>query len=737
MDTARQERPPMSVFFFHKATTHPTIMNHNLRTLLTAALAACSTLLPAQNLFDRLAMEGVDFVGSVTYGLVDSYTAMDAGYYSFNYETRYQANKTTALHKALVAGGCTYHDGKVYAAEYDDAQQLSSQKPMWRIYDAQTFTLLSERELEDGCVSTTQSLAYDPTTDRIYGINRSYTATYLVSIDPETGAPTRVGNDFERADANGNAYRYAALTVDTSGRLYCVYMKNENDGNGEQVDRWYLAKVRKSDGKFATVGEITMQNLLDGDTFINDTRDQALFCNTQTGKMYWVFGSSSMELYSEYTCIAEMNTTTAVASLVAYVSKPVLLSGAFFREPAALAPGVVTDFAYLAESDGALRGQLQFRLPSTAYDGSTLSGQLSYWVVEGEDTLLSGKAEAGSLITSDMLDLENGEYNVEIATRNDAGRSPAVKRSFFVGYDTPTACRNITLTADGLTTTLTWDAPTVGQSGAVIDASKLTYNVVRYPGETSVATGITERSFSETHPEDMTRYVYLVTPVIGTLKGTSAYSNNLIVGTPLDVPYGGAFTGPADMINYYTILDANGDSNSWRYDTSSASAVYLYSATTAADDWLIAPPINYQAGHTYVLTFEAHSALEDYPERLTVCFGDARTPESLGEELLHIESVPTPSSSDDKNTYELEFTVSTDGVYYYAFHVTTDAYHGNLFLSTISVRDKDDTSGISGVEQNAGSEQQTFDLNGRRTPSLRQGVNIVRTTTGTRKVVVR
>lgn len=664
-------------------------MNYLYRTFFAIVALCFSLYAGAQDLFGRMAMEGVDIVGAITYGKYDSYTTLEPGYYSFNYETSYQAHRTNCLLSATVAGGCCYHDGKVYACEYDDGAHLTEQRPMWRIYDGKTLEELDAYELEDGCVSTTKSLTYDPTTDKIYGINRSYSETYLVCIDPATGTPTKVGESFD------SKYRYAALGCDKTGKLYILYMEQVNDEVGVQQDVWYLAKVRKSDGKFAKVGEIKMEGLLDGDSYINDTRAQALFCNYNTGKMYWIFGSSSMTLYSEYSCIAELETTTATATLKAYTSKLVLVSGAFFREPLDKAPGVISDFSFIPDAEGSTNGKLQFTPPSTAYDGTTLDSPVTVTVAEGSDTLVNAVCEPGVPYTSDELELENGAYTVSVTASGDGGEGPTVTRKFFVGYDLPTACTNITLTADSLTTTLTWDAPTIGQNGAPLNKENLTYTVVRYPYEVTVATGLKECRFEETHPSDMTRYVYLVTANDGEKVGKSAYSNNLIVGTPLDVPYGGAWTGPADMINYYTIIDANKDNNSWKYDATKNSAIYGYSTTEDADDWLISPPINYQKDHTYILSFEAHSAMLDYPETMEVCFGNARTPQAMDSLMLYIEEVPVPLTSDSKNMYSLEFTVPADGVYYYGFHCMTPKYHGNLFLSEVSVTDKDAPSGIS------------------------------------------
>lgn len=71
-------------------------------TLLTAALTQSVN---AQELFGRLADEGVDIVGSVTYGKKNSYDAMTQGYYRFSYDNRFQAQLTEPLREAIVSGG--------------------------------------------------------------------------------------------------------------------------------------------------------------------------------------------------------------------------------------------------------------------------------------------------------------------------------------------------------------------------------------------------------------------------------------------------------------------------------------------------------------------------------------------------------------------------------------------------------------------------------------------------------
>lgn len=628
----------------------------------------------AQETFPRISMEGVDLVGAITWGRLDEYEQLTPGYYTFRHDDNMKPDKMNILHQATVSGGCVFHDGKIYSNEYEDDYKVHEQKPKWRIYDAETFALLSETELKDNCESTSYSLTYDPVSDKIYGFLSTYSETFLVEVNPVNG-------DMKRLTVLDRDCQYYALACNKKGILYCTY----RDKSKEQI---FLAKIRKNDGKLAIVNKMEGEDLLPGDLFVNMNYPQALFFNNSNGKLYWIFGSSSMYLCKEYTAIMEINTASAKAKQVAYIPEQFFISGAYLMEPHQKAPAVVSDFQFIPEAVGSLKGKLQFNLPDKAYDGSALQSALSVEVREGERVIVKETAESGKLFTSELLEFTNDMHEVEILVSNENGKSPVIKRKFYVGYDVPRACQNIRLVSDGLTTTLTWDPPVEGMHGAPINTEHYTYKVVRYPYEVTVAENTKERVFIEEHPQDMTRYVYAVIPYDGTRKGRSAFSNNLIVGTPLDVPYGGIFRDAADMINYYTILDSNHDRSSWSYDKNTAAAFYTFNEVNDADDWLISPPINYKKGKQYILKFKSYSWSPDYPEAMEVRFGEARTPEAQDNLLLTLSQIPAATEDSPVKEYSVDFSVDKDGVYYYSFHAISPAFSGYLFVFDIRVQEK-------------------------------------------------
>ncbi len=647
------------------------------------ALLTATVAVQAQEYFQRLSMEGVELIGAVTWGKVDEFTYMDAGYYEFSYDNKFSPDKTAPLYRATPLGGCAYHDGKIYSCEYTALNQKV--KPMWRIYDAKTFKLLSEHQLKDNCESTTTCITYDPTTGNMYGLLETFTETFLVKINPETGDMERVGEMLDYLTYT----KYLAIACSPTGTIYCTYLNRNTDAIS-------LGKFRKSTGQVSLVKGISATNLLPGDSFINGAYEQSLFFNNATGKMYWMFQGSSAMLYKEVTQIYEVNPTTADAVMVAYTEDQLQGPGAFFLEPKLEAPAIIENFAWTPNAVGSCNGNISFSIPTQTYGAKTLSGEVQYTVTLNGEEFCKGTATPGQKITKAAENMPNKWNEFKLTLANAAGDGPTVKREVFAGYGIPKAPANARLTADGLTTTLTWDAPTEGVGETVIKTSDLTYKVVRYPGEVTVADGITATEFTESHPEDMTRYVYTVSAKADGKTGRAAMSNNIIVGKPLDVPYLCTFFDAADMYNYFTILDSNGDSKTWMYDKDGQRALYFYSMENPADDWMISPAINYEKGKTYELAFRAMSSSSTYKEDLQVTFGNDKTPVAQTQLLVDLPQLTAQGEDGAEEPHKVQFTVPADGVYYFAFHAVSAKFREYIYLWDVAVNEVKPTA-ISSV----------------------------------------
>ena len=650
---------------------------------LTALLVLQAAAVKAQDYFEPISMEGVTLKGFINEAIINNQAVLDRGMYDFRYENRFEPMPADMQFEVYAAGGATYHDGKIYCNVFDGTRNLADQYPCWTIYDAVSYEKLDERELDDNCECTTKSIAYDPVTNKIYGVVKTFTEYFFVRIEPETGEMTQIG---ERMNYDK---KFVSLACNNKGVLYCIYIEGEDT---------YLAKIRKSDGKIANIGVITPKNLLKDDRLINFAYAQSLFFNNATGKLYWILPSSSIYLEMEYTAIMEVDTELATATLVSYIQKSLHVSGAYLDEPELSAPGIISDFSYSPLSSGGTSGILKMKMPETRYNGEKLTGSLTVSISENDIEIASIKGNPGDIVETENLEFTNEKHNVSICVTNEAGEDgPAIHRSFYAGWDVPAECQNIRLTSDGLKTMLTWDAPVKGMNGAPINTENYTYKVIRYPNEVIVAENYGGFTFEEEHPEDMTRYVYKVIPYDASHReGKAAFSNNLIVGTPLDVPYGGSFKDPRDFFNYYTILDANNDRYSWSYDANKNYAVYSYNWQQDADDWMLTPPINYKKGRTYTMSFKAYSSDVKYPEAMEVKWGSTRNPDDFSETLLELPEVPGLTENNEATEYNVEFTAPEDGIFYFGIHVFSPAYSGLLYIYDIIIDEKGNT-GIDDV----------------------------------------
>ncbi len=625
----------------------------------------------------RISMEGVELTAVFTQAQIDTYTLAEKGFYAVEHKNnQYTVSLRRPLHLMDLGGGCVYHNGRLYCNEYNYQSDYQFAKPVWKVLDSKTFETISADTLNTNCENTTIAMTYDVTSDKMFGFVRDYVDTWLVEINPENGQMKRM-----QSKALDYWKRYVAISCDDLGNLYAIYM-TEDYKTGDQ--KHYLSRINKTTGAIADIGEIQAANMLPEDILINMKYQQTMFFNNDTKKFYWLLCSSSMALGGQYVPMFEVDVVNCRVTLLTYIQDVYAISGTYFNEPMMKAPGIISDFEYESNELGSLEGVIKFKVPATSYDGNLMTTPVTYKLIEKDGLNIEGVAAAGETVELKVVSTQ-GIHNLDIQLSNEFGEGPVVVRAFLIGYDMPAAPENVALTDSALTTTLTWSAPKTGQNGQVYDVSKLRYDVVRYPEEITVASGITDTVFTEVHGEDLLRYYYVVYACNDTVRIQGVVSNAVVVGSPINPPYGGVFKVIGDMYNYYTILDENKDEYTWLYDSETGAAVYPYNWAQGANDWLISPPIRYDAGAPYQLVFSTFSSSYEYPESMLVTLGKTKTPEGQTDVLLDLPVVPAQEEDGSISTYTLDFTVPETGVYYYGFKAYSKEYQEYLFLYNIQL----------------------------------------------------
>ena len=192
--------------------------------LFVATFIGCANYAVSQEYFQRIASEGVEMYGLITFSPINQIDDMVPGLYKFGFDDKFKPNDNGVLFQKYIAGGGVYHNGKIYCNVYSNEANLPMQKPVWTILDAETYEVLYEKELQDNCQCTTTSLAYDITNNKIYGIVVDFTDSYLVEVDPETGDMHKVGGAMDRN------LRFKTLVSASNGMLYSTVIDTKDQG---------------------------------------------------------------------------------------------------------------------------------------------------------------------------------------------------------------------------------------------------------------------------------------------------------------------------------------------------------------------------------------------------------------------------------------------------------------------------------------------------------------------------
>lgn len=154
------------------------------------------------------------------------------------------------------------------------------------------------------------------------------------------------------------------------------------------------------------------------------------------------------------------------------------------------------------------------------------------------------------------------------------------------------------------------------------------------------------------------------------------------------------------------IYDANDDKSTFSFEKNSTSgsmaARYRY-GSVAADDYLVFPGMALEAGKTYKISIDAASYSPSYPERVEVLAGKEAKASKF--------DIPVIASTDIASKEYLtlsngEFTVSEDGVYYFAVHAISDADQFYLWIDNFSVKENDAAAPASVADLNVVADAQ-------------------------------
>lgn len=284
-------------------------------------------------------------------------------------------------------------------------------------------------------------------------------------------------------------------------------------------------------------------------------------------------------------------------------------------------PAAVSDLQVLPAPDGSASATVIFSMPSQSISGQYIDGQMNYRIYRNdeENAFRSGRGMAGEVIsnTDNNVAIGNVTYSVEIVNGQDVSGRASV--TTYVGPETPLPVTDLVVTTTAGSRTLSWTGPTMGEHGAVLDPSLISYVVTRYVNDepTVVADNLAANTYTDTYTSnDLCNIKYAVQAKYNNALSTPVTSSELTLGS-INLPFADSFAG-ASFGNVWTTEIVSGTFN-WQalesynsqfpriteaYDKDGGFAFYnSYSASNGQSARLITPPINAAGSVNPVIEF--------------------------------------------------------------------------------------------------------------------------------------
>lgn len=613
------------------------------------------------------------------------------GISSFYMDTPKQATLLKAYdYVAGMYAGATV-DGMFYGVEYKYATTgpTLSQFISYDTYSGK-YTVLGTYD-SDMAQMRFQDMTYDYTTNTMYllGFN---SGAKLYTVDLTTGAITQ---KLELSKSLGT------LACDKEGQLWAI------DQSG------YLCKVDKEKGTITQYQDLGLAGM---------GVLQSMDFDRSTGILYWASDTYGLDNAVETHLIAiDVNQSPATVTDLGVLGSQANLIGMYipYAEGGVDAPAAVSDLAITAGTDNARSATLSWTNPSTTLEGDALSELTSIVVTrEGEVVKTFSSPTAGEKMSFEDTGItEDKTYKYSVYATNSKGDGQKTYVYSYIGYDSPEAVPSYTMTvgAQAASATLSWTAPTKGLHGSTFDPASVTYDILRLPDNVYVAKDLTETTFEDKSFTKLALYAYDI--IAKNAQGSSkTQTTSQVLGPALTLPYTEDFSSWPTHFDHWMAYDGNADNNTWIYnfgygpyefgnETNCREYVinnYGLTVTTEdADEWLISPPLEFEAGKTYQLRLKARCKSD---ENLKITLGDRNTIAAQTTALGSLTIKPTTTTKWPIPFDEYTLTIPAQEAATTAclgLHLVTPypASTGSSYLqiSNIVIEEASET-GISGVK---------------------------------------
>ena len=500
-------------------------------------------------------------------------------------------------------------------------------------------------------------MAYSAMTGKMYCLGQDQDGNNgLYTIDMDNGTFSLVGKYFDA--------RYYALAANRAGMLYAVT---------------------------STVGLVTINPLSANIESIGGSLGYTAYyiCSMDydltTETLYWALCTSDALSY-----LIKIDPETGTSKLVGKIgssTEEVIAFNISLPEQDSNAPSPVDSLTLTAGAAGATTVTVAWTNPSTTVGGTALD-TLTCVQVSVNGTLyeeITGST-AGAACSLTLSGVPTGYITVRVVALNGSYSSEPEERMVWIGQDTPREPSNIALTrTSGKVATLTWDPPTESVHGGYLNTSSLKYRITRfdYNGDSIILakTYKQDNCYLDSTITTLGRYYYKIQSLTSDY-GMWDTSDDVLLGPAIEMPYTTTFSSEEEY-DMWEKIDNNNDGYAWTYFKYGTPYLYNRGWYIDSDDWLVSPPLHFEADSTYYVYLEAYTGSgEYYPKHFYVTLGPNSDP------TLNDEYIDFSFASKDTEQLRFAFPTSTDGEYYLAIHDVSSYTLSNLRIPTISIQTK-------------------------------------------------
>ncbi len=280
--------------------------------------------------------------------------------------------------------------------------------------------------------------------------------------------------------------------------------------------------------------------------------------------------------------------------------------------------------------EGALDGSVSVKMPVATFGGQDLAGDISLLTYIDGTLYSETPATPGETAEVTVGGVEEGIRTFSFSVKSGELESARVEQKMYVGFDTPLAPVDITLTEG----TLSWSPVTEGENAGYIDTETLTYNVY-LNGEKINDAPVTDCSYTFTMPDEVyQKYVAQVEADNHGHLSQRGFSNDIKAGHSFPLPF-----QMAPTIVEGELLEVFSQRSGWYcWRVSSVSEnPYMICSTFSYDEgleeWAILPAVSVGASDSLleisfeVMAQEGMSSVVD--ENLSLALGSERSPEAM------------------------------------------------------------------------------------------------------------